>query len=201
MDASDWDARYAAAEQMWSLTPNRFVAEELAGLAPGTAVDLACGEGRNAIWLARQGWSVVAVDFSAVAVERARTLAGDTSVDWRVGDVLDVDLRPCDLAVLAYLQLPAEERRTAVRRAWEVLRPGGTLFLVAHDATNLTEGTGGPQDPAVLYSAEDVLEDLAGLPVDVQRAERVAREVSVADEHGGEETRTAWDALVRLTRA
>ena len=82
-----------------------------------------------------------------------------------------------------------------------MLAPGGTLLLVAHDSTNLAEGTGGPQDPAVLMSAEDVLADLEGIEVEVVRAERVAREVSAADEHGGTERRTAWDCLVRVVRS
>jgi hypothetical protein len=81
-----------------------------------------------------------------------------------------------------------------------MLAAGGTLLLVAHDSTNLAEGTGGPQDPAVLMSAEDVLADLDGIEVEVVRAERVAREVSAADEHGGTERRTAWDCLVRVVR-
>jgi hypothetical protein len=106
--------------------------------------------------------------------------------------------------VVAYLQLPAEERRQAVRGAFTMLRPGGTLLLVAHDSTNLTEGTGGPQDPTVLMTAGDVLADLEAYDADVLRAERVAREVRSADpahhEHGGEERRTAWDCLVRVVR-
>jgi hypothetical protein len=81
-----------------------------------------------------------------------------------------------------------------------MLRPGGTLLLVAHDTTNLAEGTGGPQDPSVLMTADDVLDDLSGLDVEVLHAERVAREVRSADEHGGEERRTAWDCLVRVVR-
>jgi hypothetical protein len=103
--------------------------------------------------------------------------------------------------VIAYLQVPAEDRRRAIRGAWGMLRPGGTLLLVAHDSTNLAEGTGGPQDPDVLMSADDVLADLEGLAVEVVRAERVAREVRSADEHGGEERRTAWDCLVRVVRS
>jgi hypothetical protein len=107
---------------------------------------------------------------------------------------------PVDLVVVAYLQVPAADRRRAVRSAVGMLRPGGTFLLVAHDSTNLAEGTGGPQEPAVLMSAEDVLGDLDEIDVEVLRAERVAREVTTEDPHGGEQRRTAWDCLVRLVR-
>jgi SAM-dependent methyltransferase len=200
MDAGAWDARYAEADQVWSVEPNQFVASELADLPPGTAVDVACGEGRNAIWLAERGWTVTGIDFSEVAVDRARERAGGRDITWVVGDALTVALPRVDLAVLAYLQLPQDERRTAVRRAFAALDPGGTLFVVAHDSTNLTEGTGGPQDPTVLYTAEDVLADLVGERFTVIRAERVGREVAKDDDHGGTQAKTAWDALVRVVR-
>lgn len=201
MDARTWDERYTAADQVWSTTPNQFVEASLADLPAGDALDLACGEGRNTLWLARRGWRVTAIDFSAVAVERGRRLAGDLEVAWRVEDALTADLPEVDLAVLAYLQLPADERTRVVRRAWESVRPGGTFLLVAHDATNLAEGTGGPQDPAVLYTARDVLADLAGEgPATVVHADRVARHVVGDDGHGGAVDRTAWDALVHLRR-
>ena len=106
--------------------------------------------------------------------------------------------------LLAYLQLTADQRRTAVRRGFAALRAGGTFFVVAHDSTNLTEGTGGPPDPAVLFTAEEVLGDLDGERFEVERAERVARQVArrAAAPHGhpGEVSRTAYDALVRLVR-
>ena len=76
MDADAWDQRYAASELVWSQEPNQFVAAELADLPPGTAVDLAGGEGRNAIWLASRGWSATAVDFSQVALDKGARLAG-----------------------------------------------------------------------------------------------------------------------------
>lgn len=205
MDASAWDERYAASELVWSREPNQFVAAELADLPAGTAVDLAAGEGRNAIWLASRGWSATAVDFSQVALDKGARLAGDLAgegdVTWVCADATTWQPpHPVDLVVIAYLQVPAEDRRRAVRSAASMLRPGGTLLLVAHDSTNLAEGTGGPQDPAVLMTAGDVLADLEGIDVDVVRAERVAREVRSADEHGGEERRTAWDCLVRVVR-
>ena len=206
MDADAWDQRYAASDLVWSREPNQFVAAELTGLTPGTAVDLAAGEGRNAIWLASRGWAAYAVDFSQVALVKGARLAGDLSLPgdltWVCADATAWQPpQPVDLVVMAYFQVPAEDRRRAVRGAVTMLGPGGTLLLVAHDSTNLTEGTGGPQDPLVLMTAEDVLADLAGLEVMVLRAERVAREVSSADEHGGEERRTAWDCLVRLVVA
>jgi SAM-dependent methyltransferase len=192
MDARAWDERYAASELVWSREPNQFVAAELADLPAGAAVDLAAGEGRNALWLASRGWSATAVDFSQVALDKGARLAGDLDVTWVCADATTWQPpEPVDLVVMAYFQVPADDRRRAVRGAARMLRPGGTFLLVAHDSTNLTDGTGGPQDPAVLMTAEDVLADLEGIDVDVVRAERVAREVSPADEHGGEERRTA----------
>ena len=201
MDARAWNERYAASELVWSREPNQFVAAELADLKPGTAVDLGAGEGRNAIWLASRGWSATAVDFSQVALDKGARLAEDLDVTWVCADATRWQPpEPVDLVVMAYFQVPAEDRRRAVRGAYTMLRHGGTLLLVAHDSTNIVEGTGGPQDPSVLMTAEDVLADLDGLEVEVVRAERVAREVSAADGHGGEERRTAWDCLVRVVR-
>jgi SAM-dependent methyltransferase len=211
MDARAWDERYAASELVWSATPNQFVASELADLRPGRAADLAAGEGRNALWLAELGWQVTAVDFSLAGLDKGRALqerherGRDLHVEWVHGDVLAFESGPVpyDLVVLAYLQLPEDERRTAVRQAFGALRVGGTFFLVAHDATNLTEGTGGPQDPSVLYTAEEVLGDLDGERFEVERAERVTRLVTDPDpahQHTGEGARTAYDALVRVVR-
>ena len=201
MDARAWDERYAASELVWSREPNRFVAEECADLPPGIAVDLAAGEGRNALWLASRGWRAWAVDFSQVALDKGRELGDGLDVTWVCADATTWrPPEPVDLVVVADLQLPADQRRLAVRGAVGMLRPGGTFLLVAHDTTNLAEGTGGPQDPAVLMTADDVLDDLDGTDVEVVRADRVAREVTAADEHGGQERRTAWDCLVRVVR-
>jgi SAM-dependent methyltransferase len=208
MDARAWDERYAASELVWSPTPNQFVSAELDNLRPGRALDLAAGEGRNALWLADRGWEVTAVDFSLVALDKGRALeerhehGRDMHVDWVHADALTFEHGPLpyDLTLVAYLQLPADERRTAVRRAFGALREGGTFFLVAHDSSNLTEGTGGPQDASVLFTAEEVLADLDGERFDVERAERVPRTVAADDEHRGEAARTAYDCLVRLVR-
>jgi len=153
--------------------------------------------------LASLGWEVTAVDFSQVALEKGRRLAAEQAlagtVHWECADATTWESPVAyDAVVIAYLQLPADQRRAACRRAFDALRPGGTFLLVAHDSTNLTEGTGGPQDPAVLMTAEDVLADLADRSYDVVRAGRVPR--TVGEGHGEEPARTAWDCLVRLLR-
>jgi SAM-dependent methyltransferase len=202
MDAEGWNERYRASELVWSVGPNQFVEAELADLPPGRALDLAAGEGRNAIWLARQGWQVTAVDFSQAGLDKGRTLAVDLDVDWVCADATTWRRAPdepaYDVAVIAYLQVTAPDRGAAVRNAFGALREGGTLLLVAHDTTNLIEGTGGPQDPSVLMTAEDVLGDLGGETFEVHKAGRVPR--VVGDGHGEEPARTAWDCLVRVVR-
>jgi SAM-dependent methyltransferase len=198
MDAAGWDERYRAKDLVWGAAPNRWVEQELTGRRPGTALDLACGEGRNAVWLARQGWRVVGVDFSPVAVEKARALEAHElakpSIAWVVADATSFDApEPVDLALLCYLQLAAGERRAAVRHAARALAPGGLLLVIAHDSRNLTDGTGGPPDPAVLYTAGDVAADLEGTGLVVERAAEVLRPVEGAE-------RPAIDALLRASR-
>jgi len=202
MDATEWDERYRASELVWSAGPNQFVEAELADLPPGRAVDLAAGEGRNAIWLANRGWDVTAVDFSQAGLDKGRVLAGETTLEWVCADATTWTAdAPYDLCVVAYLQLATDERRAAVRRGYAALRVGGTFFLVAHDTTNLTEGTGGPPDAAVLMTAEDVLTDLGGETFEVLRAGRVPRQVGGPEhKHANEPAAIAWDCLVRVVR-
>lgn len=227
MDHRAWDARYAATDLVWGSGPNRWVAQEVAGLVPGRALDLAAGEGRNALWLAAAGWRVTAVDFSAVALERGRSLAAAqpaapaAPVEWVRADVRTYQPEDggYDLVLLCYLQLPAADRRAVLRHAAGALALGGTLLVVGHDTTNLTEGVGGPQDPSVLFTPDDITADLAdlagpsGIRLRTVRAERVRRPVPVGDGHGhgrghdrGDEGgtppgREAIDALVRLQRS
>ncbi|MCP4434619.1 MAG: class I SAM-dependent methyltransferase [Actinomycetia bacterium] len=199
MEASDWDERYRTAEYVWSAEPNLFLPPEVEGLPTGRAVDLACGEGRNAVWLAEQGWKATGVDFSQVAIDKARRLADDrgVSAEWEVADATrwDGPAGAFDLAIAFYLQLPADERRAAMAVAARSLSLGGTLLVVAHDSANLHSGTGGPQHAGVLYGPDDVLGDLAaaGLRHEVVRAETVQRHVDGAD-------RPALDCLVRVNR-
>lgn len=209
MDANTWNERYAGHDLVWGAAPNRWVEQETRDLPPGRAIDLACGEGRNAIWLASRGWRVQGVDFSETGLARAAQLAEQAGrergepldVTWAVSDVTTLELPEdgFDLVLAAYVQLVAAERRQVVQSAAGGLAPGGTLLVVGHDSSNIAEGYGGPQDPSVLFTAADLEEDLAA-PLDagrllVDRAERVARDVDT-----DEGPRTAWDVLFRAHR-
>ncbi|HEX3932269.1 MAG TPA: class I SAM-dependent methyltransferase [Nocardioides sp.] len=202
MDAEEWNSRYRASELVWSAGPNQFVEAELSELTPGRALDLAAGEGRNAIWLAQRGWQVTAVDFAQAGLDKGAVLGEGLDIDWVCADATtwrgDPAGQAYDACVVAYLQLPAAERRAAARNGFSSLRVGGTLVWVAHDLTNLTEGVGGPPDASRLMTAEDVLADLGGETFEVVRAGRVAREVGGADD--AQPARTAWDCLVRVVR-
>jgi SAM-dependent methyltransferase len=193
-----WNRRWAGEERVHASTaPSRFVVAEVAGLRPGAALDLACGAGRNAVWLAGQGWRVTAVDFSGVALRMARGLEAErrVSVEWVEADVLAwmPPARAYDLVCVLYLQLPAAERRTALGRAAAAVRPDGTLLVLGHDLLNLTEGWGGPTQADVLFTPDDVVAEIGDLRI--EKAERVRRTV---DDPGA--AREAIDALVRATR-
>lgn len=193
MDREQWDQRYSGAGFEWKTDPNQFVAAELADLVPGRALDLAAGEGRNSVWLAERGWLVTAVDFSRVGLEKGRKLSAErgVSVDWVVADLLEYRPAPraFDLVLIAYLQLEAPSLAVVLGRAAAALASGGTLFIVGHDLVNLTEGTGGPQDPSVLYTADALRAQLRDL--EVVRAGKVRRVVHTPDGDA-----TAVDTLV-----
>lgn len=182
---------------MWGRGPNRFLVREVEALEPGRALDLACGPGRNAVWLAERGWRVTAVDFSEVALSAARRLARarGVQVEWLRADVLDFqpEVEAYDLVAVMYLQLPPRERRHVLGMARDSVAPSGILFVVAHDLLNLTQGAGGPSNPAVLYTPAELADDVR--PLMVERAERVFRPVA-----GSVPGPVAVDALVKARR-
>jgi SAM-dependent methyltransferase len=220
MEAADWDARYAQGELVWGAPPNSTVVEHVYGLERRTppqpdtsdgeapplprALDLACGEGRNALWLATHGWQVHAVDYSQVGVDKGRTVATRLSrsvrnrITWQCADITDLDAAgitgPYELVLMVFLHLPAEQRRTLVRRAADLLAPDGTLLILGHDTTNFTDGYGGPQDPSILFTPDDILADLGPESdrIRVRIADRVLRPT---------EARDAIDALVVATKS
>jgi SAM-dependent methyltransferase len=182
MDRDAWNERYRAADLVWGTDANCFVEEVLGAREPGgRALDLACGEGRNAIWLAKRGWRVTAVDYSDVAIERARRLAASASVgvEWVCDDVTGYapDPEAFGLVVVSYLQLGRAERQLVLAHAARALAPGGELFMIGHAVRNLLEGVGGPQDPSVLWDSEEIADDLRRAGLRVERCEEVVRKV------------------------
>jgi SAM-dependent methyltransferase len=191
----EWDRQYAGRALRWSAQPTRVLVAETRALPPGQALDVGCGEGRNAIWLAEQGWRVTGVDFSEVAIAKARDWAANrhVEVDFVCADLLEYEPQKggYDLVFVFFLQLPADERRIVLSRAAASVAPDGTFLLLGHDLANLTNGSGGPSDPAVLYTPAEIVDELPGL--EIEKAERVLRDIAGED-------RPAIDALVRARR-
>ncbi|RMI33937.1 class I SAM-dependent methyltransferase [Nocardia stercoris] len=217
MDAADWNARYAGTELVWGAPPNATVVEQVFGLErrqphpdpDGSvpehprALDLGCGEGRHALWLATHGWQVHGVDFAQVGIDKARTVAARLSrsvrnrMTWQCADVTDLDDADIgghfELILVSYLHFPAAQRRMMLAGCARRLSLDGTLVVLGHDRTNIDEGFGGPQDPDILFTPEGVVADLeaSGVPVRIDKAERILRPT---------EGRDAIDALVVATR-
>ena len=199
MDASDWDSRYAGEDLVWSVEPNVWVREVCSPLRPGRALDVAAGEGRNALWLVEQGWTVTAADFSSVAVTRMREIADRrlAAADRARFEAVVADATApapgtaYDLVLFSYLHLPREEWGRALASGVAASAPGGLVVVVAHARRNLAEGVGGPQDAAVLLDPEDVVASAADLPVSVDLAQIRRRTVEGA-------ARPALDTVVVL---
>lgn len=167
---ASWNERYSTRGMVWGTEPNRFLAEFAAGLSPRRVLDLGCGQGRNAVWLAKQGHTVTGVDQSEVGIGQSRRLADQQGApaDFVLADLAGGWTPPpeCfDLVVLSYLQLPPGPRRTVHAKAAAALAPGGDLFLIAHHADNLEHGAGGPPYPEVLFDEAGLAEDFAALDI------------------------------------
>ncbi len=197
MDSAEWDERYSTKEYVWAIEPNQFVKAHLSDLKPGTAIDLGAGEGRNAVWLASNGWTVTAVDFSEGGLEKGRRLAADqdVTVDFVRADATTyAPDQPVDLVVLSYLQLDSEGRKAVLDHAHTWLNPGGTIFLIAHDASNVTSGYGGPPSADTCYTIDEI--NAAWSDLDISTAIVADRVVETPDG-----TRTALDTLAIATRS
>ena len=199
IDSRQWDRRYSGDELVWTSTPNQFLVAEAVGLQAGRAVDLACGEGRNSIWLAEQGWEVTCVDFSPVGLAKAKRFAdlSGVQVTWVESAVEEWTPPPegFDLVAMCYLQLPQPSRSSALAVAASAVANGGTLLVIAHDADNLTRGYGGPPNLDVLYRVSDVTEAAVNAGLTVELAEQAIR---VADTDDG--PKEAVDTVVRAKR-
>ena len=199
VDSRQWDERYRGDELVWTSSPNQFVVAEAVGLQAGRAVDLACGEGRNAIWLAEQGWQVTGVDFSPVGLAKAKRFADlwGVQVTWVESAIEQWTPPPegFELVAMCYLQLPQPNRSSAIAVAASAVARGGTLLVIAHDIDNLVRGFGGPPDPDVLYRVEEVTKAAAEAGLTVERADQAVRVVDTDDG-----PRDAIDTVIRAKR-
>lgn len=180
-DDRAWDDRYSASDQIWSGQPNSALVAEVADEAPGRALDVGCGEGADAIWLALRGWRVTALDVSSVALERARNFATAAGVDitWLHTGLLDAEL-PADGFDLVSVQYPALLKTSAHEAEGVLLQtvaPGGTLLAVHHADIDVDEARAHGFDPADYVGPAEVLAAL-GETWKVEVDETRPREVS-----------------------
>ncbi|UVJ39115.1 cyclopropane-fatty-acyl-phospholipid synthase family protein [Arthrobacter sp. CJ23] len=145
--AEIWDEKYRGKPQVWSGNPNPQLVLEASALEPGTALDLGCGEGADAIWLAGRGWTVTAVDVSAVALERAAAHAAEAGlqdrITWQERDL--ATWRPAErfgLVSAQFLHSPLLPWRDSVASAAAAVAPGGTLLVVGHHPQGLAPWSG-----------------------------------------------------------
>ena len=178
-----WNDRYRESETVFGHEANQLLVEVVADFHRGTALDLGCGQGRNALWLSESGFAVTGLDLSPVAIEQARSRATELGLDatFESVDLLtwDPDGQEWDLVVLAYIHAHEDMRRTVHAAAQRALAPGGTIVVIAHHLDNLTEGTGGPQRPDWLFTEEQLADDFSAL--DIVRNERVVRTTDHGD--------------------
>jgi SAM-dependent methyltransferase len=198
-DDHEWDARYARAGRVWSGRPNGSLVVEVEGLEPGSALDVGCGEGADAVWLAARGWRVTALDVSRVALARGRQAAEAASVDveWVLAGLVEAELRPgsFDLVSVHYPALRRTPDGDAVRALLSAVAPGGTLLVVHHADVDREHSLARGFDPEDYVASDDVAAAL-GEGWDLQARERRPRDVP---ESGGGSQHT-HDLVLRARR-
>jgi SAM-dependent methyltransferase len=183
MDEAFWDERYRSAGALWSGHPNPHLVTEAADLAPGVALDVGCGEGADALWLAEHGWHVTAVDISTVALRRAAAHAGEASLEvaqliiWLHAD-LGAWLPAAasyDLVSVQFMHPPSEQRDPLFRRLAGSVRPGGCLLVVGHHPSDLRTTVPRPPVPDLFFTAANIAASLDPHEWDIVVSEARAR--------------------------
>lgn len=181
---SFWETFYRDRQHVWSGAPNGALVRYVGPLTPGTALDLGCGEGADAVWLAQHGWQVTAVDVSRTALERAAIRAAEAGVaeriDWQQRDLaVSMPSDRFDLVSAQYLHSPVDLARTDIlRRAASAVVPGGRLLVVGH--------AGMPHDPTQYPSAHELVTSVdLGPPWNVEVLEELPRSVTAPDGRQG----------------
>jgi SAM-dependent methyltransferase len=201
--AAFWDERYSGSDQIWSGAPNAVLVQEVADLAPGSALDVGSGEGGDAIWLARRGWHVTAIDVSRVALDRVTAHAAAEGVADRVTTrVVDLFANPLpggfDLVTAHFMQLPGADRPRLYRAIAGAVGPGGTLLIVGHDPEGMPPEAEHHHPPDMFATAEELIVELddalTGWTIEV--AERRGRGEVQPDGR----PRFLYDAVLRARR-
>lgn len=204
MDEAFWDERYGSRDSLWSGDPNPQLVREAQSLQPGVGLDVGCGEGGDAIWLAQLGWHVTGVDISSVALARARAHAAQTGSDladrleWLHVDLDDFIPEPNSYSLVSaqFVHLATGQREDLHRRLADAVAPGGTLLIVSHDLSDLGTTMRRPPFPEFFATPEETVN---ALPTDewlVVVAE--ARPRRATDPNGDQIT--IHDAVVRMQR-
>jgi SAM-dependent methyltransferase len=157
MDAPSWDEMYRCSDQVFSGNPNPVLVTEVSGLPPGRALDVGCGEGADALWLARRGWRVTAVDIAATALARAAGTGTDVAdrVTWTRADLTTTAPGGVfDLVSVHYFPLPRRPDHSALRGLLAAVAPGGTLLFATHHLADLSPRPG--FDPGDYYQPDDI---------------------------------------------
>jgi SAM-dependent methyltransferase len=204
MDAGYWNELYGSKESLWSGRPNTQLVEQVQGLEPGTALDVGCGEGADAIWLAQLGWSVTGIDISVVALQRAATHAADAGpdvarrIEWVRGDLDKYTPEPASFTLVTaqYMHLPTLDRIALHGRLGRAVAPGGTLLIVSHDPTDLETTMGRPPLHDFFATAADVAGSLNPEEWEIVIAEARPRQ---APDPSGDQI-AIHDAVVRAQR-
>ena len=184
---AQWNLRYGNQEYFYGTEPNDFLKENAHLVPNGSVLCLADGEGRNSAFLAAMGWDVSSVDISDIGVEKTKKLAANkgVTVDAQVGDLTTFDLgkNKWQGVISIFAHLPESLRQDVHRRVIESLAPGGVFLLEAYTVAQIGRGTGGPQVPELLMSAEALARELA--PLEIVQLEELERDVSEGSGHTG----------------
>ena len=182
-----WDQRYNREDYVYGTEPNDFLRQHVTSLPAGRVLCLAEGEGRNAVFLAQQGFQVTAVDASSVGLQKARRLADQRGVDIETvhADLANFVIEPqsWDAIVSIFCHVPPPIRQTLHRQVMMGLREGGVLLLEAYTPKQIEYGTGGPPVPELTMQLTDLKQELAGLQFD--HGVELDREVVEGEFHTG----------------
>ncbi|WP_134764865.1 class I SAM-dependent methyltransferase [Nocardioides sp. 1609] len=196
-----WDERYSSSHRIWSGKPNLRLVDQVEALAPGTALDVGCGEGADAVWLAGRGWTVTGVDVSGVALERAAEHAHEAGVgertSWLRADVFAGDPLPggFDLVSAAYVHVPPEDFEAVYTALAGSVAPGGSLVVLAHHPDDVHTGLRNTELSHLLFGPDAVTSLLDPAVWEVVAAETPTRPIT----HEGRDI-DVTDTVVRAVR-